>query len=66
MQHHRSMGTIALVALMAAHRLPPKRPAQGRMPPPLDPRTVSDILDRLWEDGTADQRQHEATAALRR
>jgi hypothetical protein len=47
MQHHRSIGTTALVALMAAHRQ-----AQGRdpaSPPPLDPREIDQIAERLWQ-----------------
>ncbi|MBO1076539.1 hypothetical protein [Roseomonas marmotae] len=55
MQHHRSIGTATLVALMAAHR-----EAQGGTNrrqeddlPPLDPREADRIVHCLWRGKAA-------------
>jgi len=45
MQHHRSIGTTSLVALMAAHRMVQER----ALPAPLDPGTIRRIAERLWD-----------------
>ncbi|MFC7554473.1 hypothetical protein ACFQU7_23115 [Pseudoroseomonas wenyumeiae] len=53
MQHHRSIGTTSLVALMAAHRQAQPRPLQSgtlRRDPaglPLDPREIDRIAEQL-------------------
>lgn len=49
MQHHRSIGTATLVALMAAHRTA----AQGQLETnravtPLDARQIDRAVERLW------------------
>jgi hypothetical protein len=55
MQHHRSIGTTALVSLMAAHRQTQPGPARGgalRRDPtglPLDPREIDRIAEQLWQ-----------------
>lgn len=55
MQHHRSIGTTTLVALMAAHRQAQAGPGQradarrDRASPPLDPREIDCIAEQLWQ-----------------
>jgi hypothetical protein len=68
MQHHRSIGTTTLVALMAAHRQAQPDATQGgaarRNPadPPLDPREIDRIADRLWQAEAAADRPLRASA----
>jgi hypothetical protein len=65
MQHHRSIGTTNLVALMAAHRqaLPKPLPngALRRDPSglPLDPREIDRIAEQLWQaEAVSDRPTH--------
>ena len=49
MQHHRSIGTATLVALMAAHRTAAlHQPLAERAVQPLDPRLIDRAVERLW------------------
>jgi len=48
MQHHRSIGTTSLVALMAAHRMVQER----ALPTPLDPGAIRRIAERLWDSNS--------------
>jgi hypothetical protein len=56
MQHHRSIGTTALVALMAAHRQAQAAPGRDRPAAPLDPREIDRIAEQLWQAEAAAQR----------
>jgi hypothetical protein len=58
MQHHRSIGTTSLVALMAAHRMVQQRSSSM----PFDAGTIHRIAERLW-DGN-DLAPHDAGAAF--
>jgi hypothetical protein len=68
MQHHRSIGTTTLVALMAAHRQAQPGAAQAgaaRRDPAgqtLDPHEVGRIADRLWQAEAASDRPLRASA----
>jgi hypothetical protein len=58
MQHHRSIGTTSLVALMAAHRMVHER----SLSMPFDAGTIHRIAERLWDsNGLA---PHEADTAF--
>ncbi len=46
MQHHRSIGTATLVALMAAHRAATLEQPRGDKP--LDPQQIDRVMERLW------------------
>lgn len=49
MQHHRSIGTATLVALMAAHRAAEQRQPDSRhVVTPLDARQIDHALEQLW------------------
>lgn len=68
MQHHRSIGTTNLVALMAAHRLAQPRPLPSgslRRDPvglPLDPREIDRIAEQLWQAEAVSDRPTRASA----
>jgi hypothetical protein len=48
MQHHRSIGTATLVALMAAHRAAAlQQPTRPREVAPLDTRQIARAVERL-------------------
>jgi hypothetical protein len=61
MQLHHSIGTTALVALMAAHRMVKERPLPGRLAP-LEPDAIRRITDRLWEAEAAPRDESSAAA----
>ena len=68
MQHHRSIGTTSLVALMAAHRQAQPRPLPSgalRRDPvglPLDPREIDRIVEQLWQADAVSARPTRASA----